>query len=82
MLVLASVVGVALPAPFAGAVAFVGGLAAAGLVLALSSGVGSGPTRLVLAGSAIALALDSAAIALILLFREQTIGLFAWGAAR
>lgn len=78
-LVAASVLGLTLPAPFAGAVAFLGGLAAAGLVLALSSGVGSGPTRLVLAGSAIGLALDSAAIALILPFREQTVGLFAWG---
>ena len=78
-LTVASVLGLALPAPFAGVVAFVGGVLAAGLVLALSSGVGSGPTRLVLAGSAIALALQSAALTLILLFREETISLFAWG---
>jgi iron complex transport system permease protein len=78
-LVLMSILGLTLPVPFAGAVAFVGGLGAAALVLALSSGVGSGPTRLVLAGSAIGLALDSVAIALLLLFREQTIGLYAWG---
>ncbi len=78
-LVLMSILGFTLPVPFAGAVAFVGGLGAAALVMALSSGVGSGPTRLVLAGSAIGLALDSVAIALLLLFREQTIGLYAWG---
>ena len=78
-LTVVSVLGVALPTPFAGAVAFLGGLLAAGLVLALSSGVGSGPVRLVLAGSAIALALQSTALTLILLFREQTTGLFAWG---
>jgi ABC-type Fe3+-siderophore transport system permease subunit len=78
-LVIASVLGLTLPAPFAGALAFVGGLAAAAMVLALSSGVGSGATRLVLAGTAIGLALESVAVALLLLFREQTIGLFAWG---
>jgi ABC-type Fe3+-siderophore transport system permease subunit len=78
-LVLMSILGFTLPVPFAGAVAFAGGLGAAALVMALSSGVGSGPTRLVLAGSAIGLALDSVAIALLLLFREQTIGLYAWG---
>ena len=69
----------ALPVPFAGGMAFVGGLAAAALVLALASGAGAGPTRLVLAGSAIAMALDSVTVTLLLLFREQTIGLFAWG---
>ena len=41
--------------PFAGGLAFLGGLAAAALGLALASGAGSGPTRLVLAGSAIAI---------------------------
>ncbi|TCK21560.1 iron ABC transporter permease [Pseudonocardia endophytica] len=77
-LVIAGVLGVALPAPFAGAVAFVGGLAAAALVLALAGGAGSGPTRLVLAGSAVALALSSLTITLLLLFREETVGLYAW----
>jgi ferric hydroxamate transport system permease protein len=75
----ASVLGLALPTPFAGGVAFLGGLLAAGLVLGLSSGVGSGPTRLVLAGSAIALALQSVALTLILLFQEETTSLYAWG---
>ncbi|MEJ2861808.1 iron ABC transporter permease [Actinomycetospora flava] len=78
-LVIVSVVGVALPMPVAGGIAFLGGLAAAVLVLGLSSGVGSGPTRLVLAGSVIGLALESVAITCILLFREQTTGLYAWG---
>ena len=77
-LVLAAVFAVALPVPFAGGLAFVGGLAAAGLVLVLASGAGAGPTRLVLAGSAIALALDAVTVTL-LLFREHTVGLFAWG---
>ena len=57
-----------LPVPFAGGLAFLGGLAAAALVLALASGAGSGPTRLVLAGSAIAMALDAVTMALLLLF--------------
>lgn len=78
-LVLATVAGVFLPPPFSGAIAFAGGLGAAVLVLALSSGAGSGPTRLVLAGSAIALALESLTVTMLLLFREQTVGLFAWG---
>ncbi|GAA4872259.1 iron ABC transporter permease [Actinomycetospora straminea] len=78
-LVVVSVVGVTLPMPVAGGIAFLGGLVAAALVLALSSGVGSGPTRLVLAGSVIGLALEAVAITCILLFREQTTGLFAWG---
>jgi len=78
-LVVAAVFAVALPVPFAGGLAFVGGLAAAGLVLVLASGVGAGPTRLVLAGSAIALALDAVTVTLLLLFREHTVGLFAWG---
>ena len=79
-LVLAAVFAVALPVPFAGGLAFVvGGLAAAGLVLVLASGAGAGPNGLVLAGSAIALALDAVTVTLLLLFREHTVGLFAWG---
>lgn len=77
-IVLAAVVGFTLPVPLAGGVAFVGGLAAAALVLGLSSGAGAGPTRLVLAGSAIALALGSATITLQLLFRYETVGAFVW----
>ena len=71
--------GLRLPVLPAGLLAFVGGLAAAGLVLALSAGGRSGPTRLILAGSATALALSSLTTLLMLLFQQETIGLFAWG---
>ena len=60
-------------------VAFLGGLAAAGLVLVLSAGGAAGPTRLVLAGTAVALALGSLTTVLLLLFEQETIGLFALG---
>jgi ABC-type Fe3+-siderophore transport system permease subunit len=72
--------GVALPVVGGGAVAFIGGLAAAGLVLALSNGAGrgGGTVRLVLAGSAIALALEALTTMLLLLHPERTEGLYAW----
>ncbi|GAA1776535.1 siderophore ABC transporter permease CdtC [Agromyces lapidis] len=76
--------GISLPVLGGGAVAFLGGLAAAGLVLALSaggsrsSGSGGGTVRLVLAGSAIALALTALTTMLLLLFPERTNGLYAW----
>ncbi|MFC6354885.1 iron ABC transporter permease [Luethyella okanaganae] len=72
--------GIALPVLTGGAVAFLGGLAAAVLVLGLASGGGEGTVRLVLAGSAIALALAALTTMLLLLFAEETTGLFAWGA--
>ncbi|WP_233579544.1 iron ABC transporter permease [Verrucosispora sp. FIM060022] len=71
--------GIALPALPAGGLAFCGGLAAAGLVMAMSSGGQAGTTRLILAGSATALALSSVTMLLLLLFEQATIGLFAWG---
>lgn len=74
--------GVALPSLLSGGLAFVGGLAAAGLVIALSGAGASGsggPMRLVLAGSAIALGLASVTSALLLLFSQETTGLLAWG---
>ncbi len=67
------------PALPAGGLAFCGGLAAAGLVMAMSSGGQAGTTRLILAGSATALALSSVTMLLLLLFEQATIGLFAWG---
>jgi len=70
--------GLALPTLPTGALAFAGGLAAAGLVLALSHGAGNGPTRLVLAGSAITLALAALCSVLLLLFAQETRGLFFW----
>ncbi|WP_233562974.1 iron ABC transporter permease [Micromonospora musae] len=71
--------GIALPALPAGALAFGGGIAAAALVLAMSAGGQTGTTRLVLAGSATAMALSSVTTLLLLLFEQATIGLFAWG---
>lgn len=71
--------GLTLPLWSSAAVAFVGGLLAAGLVLALSAGGTAGPTRLVLAGSATSLALGSATTLLLILFQQETTGLFGWG---
>lgn len=71
--------GLVLPFQLRGLVAFAGGLAAAGLVLLVSRGGASGPTRLVLAGSAVALALNALSSVLLMLFEQNTVGLFAWG---
>ncbi|KRF12365.1 ABC transporter permease [Nocardioides sp. Soil797] len=75
---LVAALGISLPLFLQGSVAFVGGLLGAAVVLALSGGA-SGPARLVLAGSALALALGSMTGMLLLLFEEQTQSLFAWG---
>ncbi|MFI6484701.1 iron ABC transporter permease [Nonomuraea sp. NPDC050663] len=77
--VMASALGIALPALPSGGLSFLGGLAAAALVLALSGGGRTGTTRLILAGSAASLAFSSLATLLMILFEEQTTGLFAWG---
>lgn len=77
--VTAAAFGLSLPLLPAGGLAFLGGLAAAGLVLALSAGGASGPTRLILAGSATAMALSSFTMLFLLLFEQETLGLFAWG---
>lgn len=71
--------GIALPVLPGGLVAFAGGLVAAGIVLVLSAGGVTGPTRLILAGSAVQLALHALTVLLLLLFAEATVGLFAWG---
>ncbi len=71
--------GLSLPFVVSGLVAFLGGLAAAGLVLLVSRGGAGGPARLVLAGSAIALALNALTSVLLMLFQQNTVGLFAWG---
>ncbi|MGW6057420.1 iron ABC transporter permease [Streptomyces sp. NPDC055189] len=59
-------------------VAFVGGLAAAAVVLTLA-GRSAGTVRLVLAGSALALGLNAVTDALLLLYPERTEGLYQWG---
>ncbi|MFF1879789.1 iron ABC transporter permease [Leifsonia sp. NPDC058230] len=70
--------GITLPALPAGGAAFLGGLAAAAVVLGLSR-AGAGPIRLVLAGSALTLAFSGLSGMLLLLRAQQTTGLFAWG---
>ncbi len=72
-----SVTGLGLPVIAQSGVAFLGGLAAAALVLALSR-LGNGTLRLVLAGTALALGLGSITQALVLLFPQQTQGLYSW----
>lgn len=71
--------GIQLPVLPAGGVAFLGGLAAAVLVLGLSAGGTAGPTRLILAGSAVAMALAGLTTLFLLLYKEETIRTFAWG---
>lgn len=66
------------PLESAGA-ALVGGLVAAGLAMAVSAGGASGPTRLILAGSATALAMLAMTNTLLLMRPEETAGLYAWG---
>ncbi|MFF3846539.1 iron ABC transporter permease [Streptomyces sp. NPDC002328] len=74
---LLTVTGLSLPLLASSGVAFVGGLIAAAVVLALS-GLGSGTVRLVLAGSALTLGLYSLTEGLLLLFPQQTDGLYQW----
>ncbi|MFD8687440.1 iron ABC transporter permease [Streptomyces sp. NPDC059651] len=77
---LVAALGLTVPLWASGAVAFAGGLAAAALVLLLAGrAAGTSGTRLILAGSAIAMALDSATAMVLILFKENTTGLFAWG---
>ncbi|WP_110336239.1 iron ABC transporter permease [Prauserella flavalba] len=71
--------GVSLPLAGAAGIAFAGGIGAAALVLTLSGTGGTGIVRLVLAGTAIALAMKAATSMLLLLFAQETRGLFAWG---
>ena len=71
--------GLSVPLWASGLTAFVGGIAAAALVLGLAGGAGTSTTRLVLAGSAVALALQAATSTLLILFDEETTSLFAWG---
>lgn len=74
-----AVIGFSLPFYLSGLLAFLGGLAASGLVLLLARGGGAGPTRLILAGAATTLALSSLTSVLLVLFQQETLGLFAWG---
>jgi len=78
-LCLVAALGLAVPLWASSAVAVIGGLLAAGLVLALAGGAGSSTTRLILAGSAVAMALQSGTSMLLILFEAETTGLYAWG---
>ncbi|MEW2572081.1 iron ABC transporter permease [Streptomyces sp. NPDC047070] len=79
-LTLVAAFGLSVPLWASGAVAFAGGLVAAALVLLLAGrAAGTTGTRLVLAGSATAMALDAASGMLLILFKQNTTGLFAWG---
>ncbi|MGW6735034.1 iron ABC transporter permease [Streptomyces sp. NPDC055013] len=74
---LAAVTGVSLPLLASSGVAFAGGLVAVSVVLGLS-GLGAGTVRLVLAGSALALGLNAVTEGLLLLFPQETHGLYQW----
>ncbi|GEC08625.1 iron-hydroxamate transporter permease subunit [Streptomyces spinoverrucosus] len=74
---LVAVTGVSLPLFASSAVALVGSLAAAAVVLGLS-GLGTGTVRLVLAGTALMLGLNAVTEGLLLLFPEETHGLYQW----
>ncbi|MFE0401300.1 iron ABC transporter permease [Streptomyces nigra] len=76
-LALAAVTGVSLPLPASSGIAFAGSLAAAAVVLGLS-GLGAGTVRLVLAGTALALGLTAVTEGLLLLFPQETQGLYQW----
>jgi ABC-type Fe3+-siderophore transport system permease subunit len=71
--------GLSVPLWASGLTAFLGGIAAAALVLAVAGGAGPSTTRLILAGSAVALALQAGTSTLLILFQEETTSLFAWG---
>ncbi len=74
---LVAVTGVSLPLLASSGVALVGSLAAAAVVLGLS-GLGTGTVRLVLAGTALMLGLNAVTEGLLLLFPEETHGLYQW----
>lgn len=74
---LAAATGASLPLLASSGVAFAGGLAAAAVVLGLS-GLGSGTVRLVLAGTALTLGLYAITEGMLLLFPEETEGLYDW----
>lgn len=76
----AAAFGLSLPLFSSAALAFAGGLAAAGLVLALTGFSESSPIRLVLAGTVVAMGLASVTSALLMIYAQSTQGLFLWGA--
>lgn len=79
-LTLSAAFGISLPLLGSAALAFVGGFAAAGVVLMLAGLSEHAPIRLVLAGTVVAMGLASVTAALLMLFAQSTQGLFLWGA--
>lgn len=77
--VAAAAAGLSLPIIPSGGLAFLGGLGAAAFVLMLSAGGTAGPTRLILAGTATAFALNAFTVLLMLLFQRETVGYYSWG---
>ncbi|RAF54042.1 ABC transporter permease, partial [Burkholderia multivorans] len=78
-LTLLTAFGLAVPVWASGGVAFAGGVLAAALVLGLAGGAAASTTRIVLAGTATALALQAGTSTLLILFAEETTSLFSWG---
>lgn len=76
----AAAFGLSLPMLSSAALAFLGGLAAAGAVLLLAGFSEQAPIRLVLAGTVVALGMSSVTAALMMLYSQSTQGLFLWGA--
>lgn len=73
--------GITLPFLGGAALAFVGGIAAAAIVVVIGRGKGQS-TRMILVGTALALALQSVVVVTILLADQETRGLYAWGVGR
>lgn len=72
--------GLSMPLLSSAALAFLGGFAAAGVVLVLAGFSEHAPIRLVLAGTVVAMGLASVTAGLLMLFAQSTQGLFLWGA--
>lgn len=72
--------GLSMPLLSSAALAFLGGFAAAGVVLLLAGFSEHAPIRLVLAGTVVAMGLASVTAGLLMLFAQSTQGLFLWGA--
>lgn len=78
-LTVSAAAGVSLPFLSGAGVAFTGGLVAAAVVFALTSGPKSSPIRLILSGSVVALGLSALTTVVLLFFPFKTQSLLAWG---
>lgn len=71
---------ISLPVLSSAGVAFAGGLLTAAVVLGLTGGFASSTLRVILAGTVVAFAMGSVTAALLIIFSQETRGLYAWGA--